>query len=97
FICPIKQVIWWPVLFTYFPDSDFNTTDIIDTITNLKTPKAIRRSQLARLYTVISTIHWTVWIHYWKFIFDKQPFLPVNIFSAIKQRLAILLNETTYI
>jgi hypothetical protein len=94
FYCRVKADIWYNILQARFPSVDITLEKILPTLCSLELPSFIPLNDAPHYYTIVSTIQYGIWLHYWKQSIDQIPFDPTKVQLYIDTQLDILLTAS---
>jgi len=94
FYCRVKADIWYNILQARFPSVDITLVKILPTLCSLELPSFIPLNDAPHYYTIVSTIQYGIWLHYWKQSIDQIPFDPTKVQLYIDTQLDILLTAS---
>ncbi|KAI9332639.1 hypothetical protein BD770DRAFT_416333 [Pilaira anomala] len=91
--CPVKLDIWYSVLHKQYPVDNIPLEALLSSLCRIKFPNFIKTNAAkSKYYTIISTIQYCIWTHFWKHTIDGVPFNPTNVQQTINRNIDILLN-----
>lgn len=90
--CPVKFAIWQHVMQHYYSTEEITTELILATLQRLERPSFISKESLLDYVSIISTIQYAIWLHYWNFSIDNAPFNPTTIKKSILSQIDTLLS-----
>ena len=72
--CQPKWEIWANIFIHYYPNIYLTEESIENIILNLKIPSIFKRKEHPKLFTIVSTTLYVIWLHHWRKLIDEKTF-----------------------